>query len=95
MTALGFAVFSHFLLDVLMHPPDLPLWPNATIHLGFGLWQTLPVGWWFFELAVIGALWAYYWRRSRADSSFGGRPFTIAGVLIFLHVFNSPWRSQF
>lgn len=54
--ALGFAVFSHFLLDMPMHPPDLALWPNSAVHLGLGLWQRLPTGWWFFELAVIAAL---------------------------------------
>ena len=95
MTAVGFAVFSHFLLDVPMHPPDLALWPNSTAHLGFGLWRTWPNGWWFFEFAVIVALWAYYWRRSRVDASFGRHPFSIVAVLIVLHVFNSPWLSQF
>ncbi len=95
MFALGAAVFSHFLLDLPMHPPDLAVWPNSNAHLGFGLWRTLPGGWWFVELAVIGALWAYYWRRSRRHESFGGRPVAIAMVLLGLHVFNSPWLSQF
>lgn len=94
MIALGFAVFSHFLLDLPMHPPDLALWPNSDSHIGLGLWRLLPTGWWFVELAVIAVLWAYYWRRSLADPSFGRRPFAIAAVLIFLHVFNSPWLSQ-
>ena len=94
MTAVGFAVFSHFLLDVPMHPPDLALWPNSTAHLGLGLWRTWPNGWWSVECAVIGALWAYYWRRSRVDASFGRRPVAILTVLVLLHVFNSPWLSQ-
>jgi hypothetical protein len=94
MMAIGFAVFSHFLLDLPMHPPDLALWPDSASHLGLGLWRTFPNGWWMFELAVIAALWAYYWRRSITDPTFGGRPFMIAAVLIVLHVFNSPWLSQ-
>jgi hypothetical protein len=94
MMAIGFAVFSHFLLDLPMHPPDLALWPNSASHLGVGLWRTFPNGWWVFELAVIAALWAYYWRRSTADPRFGGRPFVIAAALMFLHVFNSPWLSR-
>ena len=95
MAAVGFAVFSHFLLDLPMHPPDLALWPDSTAHLGFGLWQKLPTGWWLVELAVIVALWACYWRRSMSDTRFGRHPFAIAGVLLFLHVFNSPWLSLF
>jgi hypothetical protein len=94
MAAIGVAVFSHFLLDLPMHPPDLALWPNSTAHLGFGLWRRLPEGWWFFELAVIAVLWLYYWHRSTTATSFGRRPFTIAGVLLVLHVFNSPWLAQ-
>jgi hypothetical protein len=94
MVAMGLAVFSHFLLDIPMHPPDLALWPNSPSHLGLGLWRTFPNGWWFFELAVIAALWTYYWRRSIGDPTFGRRPFLIGGLLVSLHAFNSPWLSQ-
>ena len=52
---LAFAVFSHFLLDWPMHPSDLALWPHSSIHVGLVLWQRLPVGWWFVELAFIAA----------------------------------------
>jgi hypothetical protein len=93
MVAIGFAVFSHFLLDIPVHPPDLALWPNSALHLGLGLWRRLPTGWWFFELAVIATLWTYYWRRSTSQPSFGRHPFAIAGVLVALHLFNSPWLS--
>ena len=92
--AIGFAVFSHFLMDLPVHPPDLALWPDATVHLGLGLWRRWPIGWWFLELAVMTLLWGYYWRRSRAHPSFGAHPFIIAAVLLGLHVFNSPWLSQ-
>lgn len=92
MVAIGFAVFSHFLLDLPMHPPDLALWPNGSVHLGLGLWRTVP-GWWFIEFAAIVALWAYYWRRAKVDVSFGRRPFSVLVVLVLLHVFNSPWLS--
>lgn len=54
------AVFSHFVLDLPMHPPDLAIWPNADTHLGFGLWRALPTGWWWVELGVILAACGYY-----------------------------------
>jgi hypothetical protein len=94
MLAIGLAVFSHFLLDLPMHPPDVALWPYSGAHLGFGVWRLVPNGWWFLELSVIVALWAYYWRKSRRDPSFGRRPFAALAVLLFLLVFNSPWLSQ-
>ncbi len=40
---LGAAVFSHWLLDALMHRPDLPLYPGSATMVGLGLWSSLPV----------------------------------------------------
>lgn len=93
-TVMGISVFSHFLLDLPMHPGDMALWPNSPVHLGLGLWQKMPTGWWYVELAVIAAGWFIYWRRSRASGAYGGRPIVIGLVLLALHLFNSPWFSQ-
>jgi hypothetical protein len=35
------AVVSHWLLDALMHRPDLPLWPGSSVKVGFGLWNSI------------------------------------------------------
>jgi hypothetical protein len=54
----GFTVFSHWVLDYLVHRPDLPLWPGGE-SVGLGLWnypapeQALEIG----LLAVCGAVW--------------------------------------
>jgi len=87
------AAFSHFVLDLPMHPPDLALWPNSATHLGFGLWQYLPRGWWFVELVVVLAAGLYYVRRARASEEFGRRPLAVLIVVLLLHMFNSPWMS--
>jgi hypothetical protein len=34
----GFAVFSHWLLDLIVHRPDLPIYDD-TLKIGFGLWN--------------------------------------------------------
>jgi hypothetical protein len=34
----GFAVFSHWLLDLIVHRPDLPIYDD-TLKVGFGLWN--------------------------------------------------------
>jgi hypothetical protein len=34
-------VLSHWLLDAVMHQPDLPLWPGSGILVGGGLWNSL------------------------------------------------------
>jgi hypothetical protein len=33
------AVLSHWLFDLLVHRPDLPLWPGGDAKFGFGLWD--------------------------------------------------------
>jgi hypothetical protein len=88
---LGFAVFSHWLLDVPMHPHDMALWPFSRIHLGFGMWHT-PY-WWWFELACIFAGCGYYWARARKSGTFGGHAAWAGLVVVALHVFNSPWLT--
>ncbi len=54
----GLTVFSHWLLDLLVHRPDLALWPCGE-RVGFGLWnypvpeQAVEIG----LLAVCGSAW--------------------------------------
>jgi membrane-bound metal-dependent hydrolase YbcI (DUF457 family) len=91
--ALGIAVFSHFILDFLVHSPDLALWPGSPIRLGLGMWHRWPHGSWFLELAFILACLAYYVRRSRVARTFGYRAGWVCVIVVALHVFNSPWLS--
>lgn len=91
---MGVAVFSHFVLDLLMHPADLALWPGSQTHLGLGLWRLLPVGWWFVELAFIALCLAYYYRRSRVLGGFGHRFVGVTIVLLVLQLANSPWLAS-
>lgn len=37
------AVFSHWLLDALVHAPELPIAGAGSMKVGLGLWQTMPV----------------------------------------------------
>lgn len=90
---MAIAAFSHFVLDLPMHPPDLALWPGSAVHFGFGLWRALPTGWWFVELALIGLAGWYYIRRARASATFGRRPLAVLAVVLVLHISNSPWLS--
>jgi FtsH-binding integral membrane protein len=36
---LGVAVFSHWVLDLIVHLPDLPLFPGSSVKLGLELWR--------------------------------------------------------
>lgn len=37
----GLCVFSHWILDAVVHRPDLPLAPGGNIYVGLGLWNSL------------------------------------------------------
>lgn len=41
-TVLGMLVVSHWLLDLLVHQPDLPIYPGGSPLFGFNLWSSLP-----------------------------------------------------
>ena len=64
--ALWIAVFSHFLLDLPIHPKPLALYPHSWLHLGWNLWgwgAANPFGatnYWWAQLFVVTALTLVY-----------------------------------
>src|SRR5882672_3251824 len=54
----GVAVFSHWVLDFLVHRPDLPLYDN-TAKVGLGLWNLPAVALGLEALLLFGAMWLY------------------------------------
>lgn len=66
----GAAVLSHWVLDWLVHRPDLPVYDDA-LKLGLGLWN-LPVAAFLLEAALLfGGMWLYL--RGTKPSARGGR----------------------
>jgi hypothetical protein len=65
-------VFSHWILDLIVHRPDLPILPGNYGNLpllGFGLWQ-YPVFSAIVELAlIVGGTWFYYGSAMRAAAA--------------------------
>lgn len=66
----GASVASHWLLDVPMHRPDLPLWPGSHTVVGLGLWNSVPLTL-IVELALFGAGLALYLRATRPRDRIG------------------------
>ncbi len=61
----GVLVVSHWVLDVISHRPDLPLWPGPSPLLGLGLWNSIG-GTLIVEGALFAAAVALYLRNTRA-----------------------------
>jgi hypothetical protein len=53
------AVFSHWVFDLVMHTPDLPLWSDASLKLGIGLWNNAVAAYLLEAALLLGALWLY------------------------------------
>jgi hypothetical protein len=86
----GAGVFSHWVLDLIVHTPDLPLMGNASTKLGFGLWNNAPLTFILEAALLLGGLWLFL--RATAPKS-GSRlaRFGMVGcvvLLIALNVYN-------
>jgi membrane-bound metal-dependent hydrolase YbcI (DUF457 family) len=55
----GVAVFSHWVLDFLVHRPDLPLYDN-TAKVGLGLWNFPAVALGLEAVLLFGGMWLYF-----------------------------------
>ena len=78
---IGLAVVSHYLLDVLVHSPDLPLAGNDSPKLGLGLWNHFGLGVTLELLALAAGAGVYLALRSRRHPV---RPVRLAIVLLIL-----------
>ncbi|HEY7642245.1 MAG TPA: hypothetical protein VH814_21105 [Steroidobacteraceae bacterium] len=83
---LALAVFSHFVLDVLVHTPDLSIAGDDTARFGLGLWNNVPVVL-VLELLVLVAGWMLFTRSKRSDAAFPKQRNRIfLGILVLLTV---------
>ena len=89
-TVIGAVVFSHWILDLLVHRPDLPILPGnlgGLPLLGFGLWE-YPMVSGIIELALaLGGAYFYYRSTMGLKSSQRRRALTasmLTGALLLL-----------
>ena len=75
---MSIAVFSHWLFDLIVHTPDLPLWSDTSMKVGFGLWRNAIETYTLEAVFLLVSLWLYY-RSTKATSSIGKY-----GMLIFV-----------
>ncbi|MFC0186135.1 hypothetical protein ACFFJX_28375 [Pseudarcicella hirudinis] len=78
---IGVCVLSHWILDLFVHIPDLPITPGASEYVGFGLWKSL-TGTLLAEglLFTIGI--AIYIKATKAVNKAGS--FGFWGLIVFL-----------
>jgi hypothetical protein len=62
---ISLAVMSHFVMDLIVHVPDLPLASSDGVKFGFGLWRHLAIAL-PLELVLFGAAGFFWWSRDRS-----------------------------
>jgi hypothetical protein len=55
----GMAVFSHWLLDALVHAPEMPLAAESSKKVGLGLWNSMPTALCVEALIALAGLWLF------------------------------------
>jgi len=87
---LALVVFSHWVLDLIVHRPDLPLLPGNAGNFprfGLGLWRH-PVAAMLIEVAIVVAGAILYWRAARETASSSSvslqRRAHLAGILVLV-----------
>jgi hypothetical protein len=76
------AVMSHWLLDIPVHRPDLPLYDD-TLKIGLGLWN-YPIWAFALEVGLLFICMAMYLRSTRAASKGGKYGMVVFGLVLVL-----------
>lgn len=86
---LGLAVISHWLLDLVVHYPDLPLYPGNSPLLGFSVWSS-PVAAMAVELAIFAAgMWLYLRVTRAADATGKWALWSLVALLLLIQIANA------
>ena len=78
---LGALVISHWVLDLIVHIPDLPIFPGGSIKVGFGLWNSI-----LSTIIIEGLIFLagvyFYFKSTKAENKKG--TFALWSLVIFL-----------
>ena len=77
------AVMSHWVLDVVVHTPDMPLWTDDSLKLGFGLWNNAVATYILEAILLLAGLWLYL-RATRATTKTGKYGIVVFVMLLLL-----------
>ena len=78
---LGVLVISHWVLDLIVHIPDLPIFPGSSVKVGLGLWNSIPL-----TIIVEGSIFLIgvylYFKSTKTKNKTG--TFALWSLVIFL-----------
>jgi len=85
---LGSLVLSHWILDAIVHIPDLPLYPGESPKVGLGLWNSVPL-----TIITEGIIFAagvllYINTRNMLGQKVSGWFWSLVAFLLIIHIMN-------
>jgi len=87
----GFSVFSHWILDFIVHNDDMRIIPTSDQTLpSLYLWE-YPLASFIVELVIIITAWEYYLSGLKSSQGINltrKKPLILVGLLTFLHIVN-------
>jgi len=94
MILAGITAFSHFVLDYIVHTPDLPLFSDSSLKVGLGLWNSR-IGTIVAELIVFLPAAFFYIKSGKPGPGFAGRygVWIFAGILTVMIIL-TPFAPQ-
>lgn len=94
---MGIAVLSHWFFDLIVHTPDLPIWSDSSMKLGFGLWNNAIATYVLEAVFLITGLWLYL-RSTTATSAIGKYGISIFVTILLLvnamNIFGPPFGDN-
>jgi hypothetical protein len=85
---LALLVISHWLLDFIVHQPDLPVFPGDDLRMGLGAWNSLPLTLLLEVPLFLGGVWLYSrcTLANDAQGRWGWR--LLVGLLLIIYAAN-------
>lgn len=75
------AVFSHWVLDLIVHTPDLPLLGDTSPKVGLGLWNSAFLTFALETILLLGGMWLYL-RTTKGNTPVGKYGMPIFAVIL-------------
>ena len=85
---LGTLVLSHWILDLVVHIPDLPLYPGDSPKVGLGLWNSTLLTNLAEGVIFISGIWIYLKTKKELSQKVNAWFWSLVVFLLIIHVIN-------
>ena len=84
----GSLVISHWILDAIVHIPDLPLYPGESPKVGLGIWNNVPLTIVIEGVIFVVGIALYINAKKSLGQKVNAWFWSLVGFLILIHIMN-------